>query len=62
MLEHDYWVVRNAAAHAIKRCGNADDLDALVQRGIEQPSKAEGLVTGICILDEMLNAIGEGAN
>ena len=61
MLEHDYWVVRNGSLHAINRCGNANDLEALVQKAIEHPSKAKSLVAGICILDEILNIISEEA-
>jgi len=61
MLKHDYWVVRNGALHAIKRYGNADDLEMLVKEAIEHPSEAESLVTAICALDEMINKIGEDA-
>ena len=61
MLKHDFWVVRNGALNAIKRYGNADDLEMLVKEAIEYPSEAEGLVTAICGLDEMINKIGENA-
>lgn len=51
MLSHDYWVVQNAALVAIRKYGNANDLDEILAIASGVTSESEGLIQAICIID-----------
>ncbi|GAH33002.1 unnamed protein product [marine sediment metagenome] len=57
MLCHDYWIIRNAALEAIRKHGNTNDIGTLLERAIGAPTKSEGLVEAICIIDDKTNKI-----
>ncbi len=57
MLQHDYWIIRNAALTAIKKYGRVDDLETLVVKALNSESSAEGLIEAISVIDDKTNAI-----
>jgi hypothetical protein len=61
MLQHDYWIIRNAALEAIRKHGNADDLGKLLEMASGPASGSEGLVEAICTVDEMVNIVNDYA-
>lgn len=52
MLCHDYWVIRNAAFEAIKKYGNASDLELLLETAIGNPTESDGVIDAICIIED----------
>jgi len=57
MLEHDYWIIRNAAMNAIKKYGTVNDLEKLVQMAIDAGASKEGLIEAICTIDDKINPV-----
>ena len=57
MLEHEYWIIRNAALEAIRKHGNINDMETLLKTARGGPSEARGLIEAICIIDEKINKI-----
>jgi hypothetical protein len=57
MLSHDYWIVRNAALEAIKKCGNRKDIETLINIANTTTSESDSLVKAICIIDDKINKL-----
>jgi hypothetical protein len=55
MLSHPYWVIRNAALEAIRRHGNASDLNEILAIASGMTSESEGLIEAICIIDNNIS-------
>ena len=61
MLQHDYWIIWNAALTAIKQYGTVDDVETLVEKALESESSIEGLIAAICTIDDKVNSISGNA-
>ncbi len=54
MLQHEYWVVWHPALQALSTHGTEENLAALIDAAGTTASRSEGLVAGICALDERI--------
>ena len=61
MLQHEYWVIRNAALEAISKHGNQNDLDPLLEIASAAPAQPQGLIQAICKIDEKINRIANSS-
>jgi len=57
MLCHDYWIIWNAALEAVRRHGTAEDVEPLLETAIANPSKSEGVIEAICVIDDRINSL-----
>ena len=62
MLGHQYWIIRNAGLEAIRKRGNASDLDALIKIALETAPQNWGLVEAICLIDDKINRIASNTS
>ena len=55
MLCHDYWIVWHAALEAIRRHAALVDIESLMEIAIANPSKSDGVIEAISIIDDKYN-------
>ena len=61
MLQHDYWIFRNAALEAIRKHATSDYIRELLEIATGNMQGSDGIVKAICTIDDMTNFINDNS-